>query len=542
MHFLKAAQQRTEQATILGTDPLVRWSERLRGLFELFLETAPFPQTRSHSDTVDDLFFASQFLQTTNTASTFAKLSTRIGVGKGGGDIRSLQEIAVELDTAYTKLVTSEGEEAKRTAERIAGLEQRRQSLTDRIDRDFPAALGYAGLQFPGLDGIQEVLGPDEAVLSTVVSTNAVHLWLIRHDKTKAVRLAERPEKLAAMIEQVRKVSNAQSIGLPIDAAILHEVYQALFDQLETDLDSIDNLIFIPHKMFDGLPLNILLTGAPPSEKVPLRQIRELNLPWLVRRYAVSIMPSVAAVRFLKGRSDDMESPRDPFFGIGNPLFEEPLRLEDGEPGTSQHRGGFKVDNLPETEVELSRLASLLGASRESDLLLGAAASEEAIKARNLNNYNIIAFATHGMIANELPGIREPSLLLSVPSATNTKEDGILFASEIAGLKLNADLVILSACNTAAGNGKPGAEGLSGLANAFFFAGARQLVVTHWYIPSAPAVEISVGLVEARQQDPALDWPQALRHSLLDLIDNKGEDYNAHPLMWGAHMLVGVPR
>ena len=200
------------------------------------------------------------------------------------------------------------------------------------------------------------------------------------------------------------------------------------------------------------------------------------------------------------------------------------------------------MDNLPETEVELSRLASLLGASRESDLLLGAAASEEAIKARNLNNYNIIAFATHGMIANELPGIREPSLLLSVPSATNTKEDGILFASEIAGLKLNADLVILSACNTAAGNGKPGAEGLSGLANAFFFAGARQLVVTHWYIPSAPAVEISVGLVEARQQDPALDWPQALRHSLLDLIDNKGEDYNAHPLMWGAHMLVGVPR
>ena len=140
------------------------------------------------------------------------------------------------------------------------------------------------------------------------------------------------------------------------------------------------------------------------------------------------------------------------------------------------------LPRLPETAAELQAVAQNLGAPASS-IHLRQAASETTVKRAALADYRVVYFATHGLVAGEVKGLAEPSLALTLPKQPSETDDGLLTASEVAQLKLNADWVVLSACNTIAGD-KPGAEALSGLARAFFYAGARALLVSHWAVES----------------------------------------------------------
>ena len=147
---------------------------------------------------------------------------------------------------------------------------------------------------------------------------------------------------------------------------------------------------------------------------------------------------------------------------------------------------------LPETADELRAVAKSLGAD-EFDLKLGSAATVTRVKRTKLDQYRIVYFATHALVAGETEkagkGLAEPALVLSLPVTATAFDDGLLTSSDVAQLRLNAEWVVLSACNTAAG-GKPGAEALSGLARPFFYAGARALLVSHWPVESEPAVKL----------------------------------------------------
>jgi CHAT domain-containing protein len=195
--------------------------------------------------------------------------------------------------------------------------------------------------------------------------------------------------------------------------------------------------------------------------------------------------------------------------------------------------------SLPETEDELRDIAKVLNAGPE-DIIVGPAANEAALKTLPLTLYRIITFATHGALAGEVAGTSEPGLVLTPPPRATPEDDGFLSLSEIAGLKLDADLIILSACNTGTSDGRPRAESLSGLARGFFNAGARGLLVTHWTIPSDSAVKSTTGLVAARARDPRMDWADALREATLAIIDREGPPEWAHPTYWGAYVAIGV--
>jgi len=118
-------------------------------------------------------------------------------------------------------------------------------------------------------------------------------------------------------------------------------------------------------------------------------------------------------------------------------------------------------------------------------------------------------------------------------------DDGLLTASEVAQLDLNADWVILSACNTASSDGTPGAEGLSGLAKAFFYAGARALLVSHWPVASDAAVKLTTGLFKEAAAHPEIGRAEALRRSMLALMDDGDNPYFAHPMFWAPFVVVG---
>ena len=186
----------------------------------------------------------------------------------------------------------------------------------------------------------------------------------------------------------------------------------------------------------------------------------------------------------------------------------------------------------------------MLGATSE-DIKLGEAASVTTVKKEPLANYRVVYFATHALVAGEVEKFAtvkaEPALVLSIPEKSTEDDDGLLRASDVAMLKMNADFVVLSACNTAAGD-KPGAEALSGLARAFLYAGAKSLVVSHWEVDSDATVELMDGLFEALKVNPRLSHAEALQASMLRMIANSSKPEWAHPQFWAPFVVVGEPQ
>jgi len=193
---------------------------------------------------------------------------------------------------------------------------------------------------------------------------------------------------------------------------------------------------------------------------------------------------------------------------------------------------------LKDTADELHAVAQKLGAL-PADIHLGKDASETTLKQVRLSDYRIIYFATHGLVAGDVKGLAEPSLALSIPLQPSTLDDGLLTAIEVAQLKLNADWIVLSACNTAAGD-KPGAEALSGLGRGFFYAGAKALLVSHWAVASDAATRLTISTFELIKNDPSLGKAEALRRAMLSYLNDTRQSLNAYPAFWAPFEIVGA--
>ncbi|MEO7220896.1 MAG: CHAT domain-containing protein, partial [Devosia sp.] len=196
---------------------------------------------------------------------------------------------------------------------------------------------------------------------------------------------------------------------------------------------------------------------------------------------------------------------------------------------------------LPETTDEVCAIAAALGADADA-LHLGAAATETSVKQLSadgtLARTSVLHFATHGLVSGELAGLAEPAIVLTPSDSPTVNDDGLLTASEVTTLKLDADWVILSACNTASSDG--GGEALSGLARAFFYAGARALMVSHWPVNSDAAVRLASGAVSALAAEPDISRAEALRRAMVAEIDRGGDA--ADPANWAPFILVGAGR
>jgi CHAT domain-containing protein len=284
-------------------------------------------------------------------------------------------------------------------------------------------------------------------------------------------------------------------------------------------------------------------------------------------------LPAVSSLKALRATGRPSAAP-EPLIGFGNPLLDGPdpgynrsaqlAREKQRCPksiwqrvvesfGFRQGLGQVQMRNgladlsqirqqipLPETANELCAVASDIGAD-PGDIHLGAHATEHEVKAMSerseLARYRIVHFATHGAMAGELSASSEPGLILTPPGTASEDDDGYLTASEIAGLKLDADWVILSACNTAAGQAA-NAEALSGLARAFIYAQARALLVSHWAVDSNATVKLITSAMRAITRDKTIGRAEALRRAMLALIDG-GDPREAHPSAWAPFIVVG---
>jgi tetratricopeptide (TPR) repeat protein/CHAT domain-containing protein len=374
-------------------------------------------------------------------------------------------------------------------------------------------------------------------------------------------------------------IPNKAPDPLPFSHARSHKLYTALFSRVQ-DLIKDKHLLIVPSGALTQLPFHVLMTQPPSSGDHPAAA-------WLARDHAITVLPAVSSLKALRRVGRPSAAPR-PMIGFGNPLLTGYTGRADDDPKAKalakehaqwakdarekQHcpdtrpqqvaghhslksSGAARVATrggsvnladikgqvpLPETRDELCAVAEGVKAER-GDIHLGARATENEIKrlsaSGELAKYRMVHFATHGAVAGELTGTHEPGLILTPPETASEADDGYLSASEIAALKLDADWVVLSACNTAAG-GATNAEALSGLGRAFIYAGARSLLVSHWAVDSEATVKLITGAVREMSRDPKVGRAEAIRRSMLALID-RGSKEEAHPAFWAPFVVVG---
>jgi CHAT domain-containing protein len=538
----------------------------------------------SAGNALDDALNVVERASKNSTAAAVAKLAVRLAAGDDllALLVRQDQDLNVEakrLDDAFIAAVSREPEQRDAAAEgrfrdRLAAISIERAKLQRTLASKFP---DYAALSDPqplAAADIQSLLSGDEALVAFSVGDKESYVFALTHDGAAwhkidlgYLALAERVARFRGgldprMVLDERALAESHIKRELFDLGAAHELYDALLGPVEVLTKNKRHLLVVPSGALTALPFHLLVTEAPavsmPAVEGSLTAPDALayrNAAWLIKRQAVTVLPSIASLKALRG-SDRAPPARKPLIGFGDPVFRpdklgRPQIAANGQKfvtraytdfwrgiGVDRARLSEALPPLPETAVELAAVAAKVGAT-SSDIHLGADASETTVKQVALSDYRIVYFATHGLVAGDVKDLAEPALALTIPTRPSDLDDGLLTASEVAQLKLNADWVVLSACNTMAGD-RPGAEALSGLARAFFYAGTRALLVTHWPIASAQSAQFTMTVFDVLKDNPGLGRAEALRRTMLAfLADPSLPPYYAYPAIWGPFSLVG---
>ncbi len=523
------------------------------------------------------------------------------GGGRLGQLVRTRQDLAegaAAVDRALIAAVSRPSQVRKSDAE--LALRQQAAAISLKLN-EVDGALGGGFPQYASLTTaaplpraeVAGLLSPSEALLLMLPTRDATFVWVVTRAQTRWVRVPIRSEDLARQIAALRcgldfqgewsgeaagrcidllqpAVLPGEAAALPFDLMRAHGLYASLFGAVQ-DLVAGKQLLIVPSGALTSLPFHVLV-AEPPPVGVPSEPGAYAKAAWFAKRAAITVLPSVASLKSLR-RLAKRSQATDAFLGFGNPLLtghdgsdrtawakqacprtSAPIVKANRRAGSPKKlaRGGLadsenirRQPPLPETADELCAVAGLLGAPTNA-VHLGQGASERTVKALSadgtLARARIVHFATHGLMAAETEALArvrsEPALVLTPPDNANNEDDGLLTASEVGQLKLDADWVVLSACNTAAAaNDLAGAEALSGLARAFFYAGARALLVSHWAVDLEATVELITRAFDEIKRDPSVGRAEALRRSMLALIARGGR--NAHPAVWAPFIVVG---
>ncbi|MGE5384726.1 MAG: CHAT domain-containing protein [Betaproteobacteria bacterium] len=470
--------------------------------------------------------------------------------------IREEQNLGAEIANLYRTINQQSGEAENSTQGRIRleAAEKKRAEILASLRGKYPEYDRLVRPTPPAPQDIARLLTGEEVFLS--IYSTATQSYIFTVDAGGNTRMHVAPAGTAMLAEAVKRLRAALDVGdtplerLPaFDVATAHELYLQLLEPLRPAWQGARHLIVSASGALGELPFSLLVEQPGNVVETPIPFAGHADIAWLVRNRAISHVPSAAALVALR-RLPPPAANREPFIGFGDPDFGTPAgstgkfrnlaRRGAGEALTSVTlRNAYRtLPPLPDTRAEVLALAQALSPRPAEAALLGAAASRGNVLNRDLSRHAVVAFATHGLQPGELPGLDEPALAMTLPGSET--QSPLLTLSDILGMKLDADWVVLSACNTASGDGDA-SEAFSGLGRGFFFAGARALLVTHWPVESASARRLVSAIFVRHAQAPAGLRAEALRAAQLELMrTTAGQQYSyAHPLFWAPFALVG---
>ncbi|MES2337332.1 MAG: CHAT domain-containing protein [Pseudomonadota bacterium] len=506
------------------------------------------------------------------TGSRTALALSRSAVRLAAGDPELAQLIRARQDASDAAAKAETAEVAARTAatpDPSAIASASRTAATARATlTTADAALSARSPGYVQLTGIapvsvvdaQALLGPDEAIV--MIHATPTHSYIFAVTRT-AADWARADIGAAALGGEVKALRNAldpsgalrsgedasgdvrvaSSSGFP--RARAYALYAKLWAPIARIVGTAKSVYVVTGGALGGLPLAVLPTRAPRGDDADPAAMRRTD--WLIRRHALVTLPSVGSLRALRA-GQARGTGTSPFAGFGDPALDGAPTLMAPRSFTAMAAGdgdiGARVKALPRlpgSKNELDALARALGAPSTS-VVTGSAATENAVESAALGDVSVIAFATHGLLAGEIGPIAEPALVLTPPATPSAGNDGLLTASEAAALRISADWVILSACNTAASDGTASGEGLSGLARGFFSAGARAILASHWRVRDDVAQALTVGTLQRWKASPTTGRAAALQGAMLAMIDDKGHPERADPALWAPFVIAGEGR
>jgi CHAT domain-containing protein len=510
------------------------------------LDRAALERPAERAALANETFVAMQIPKGTETAKALRAMSARVGSGdpKLAALTRDLQDfnrrrttiratLAEEL-TRPTEQRESREEDLKR---QLREAEEKAEALETQLQAEFPRYARLTAERPLSAAEVQALLRPHEALMAILPGQQSTFIAVIPRGVVNAYRAPIGRAALDAEVKALRASLDLTTGNRAYDLDRARHLYALLFGPVDGWLSGMQHLLVVPAGPLLSFPFGALVTnGAPVDADLD-------TVGYLGNSVAISVLPSVASLRDLRAVAGRSTAPQ-PFIGFADPAF--------GGDGRSRRsvaeaanlcRQGEPIDpavlrslpRLRESADEVTRIAAALGAGTDA-VVTGTAATERRVRETDLTRYRVVAFATHGLLPGELKCQAEPALALSPPATPTNGEDGLLDASEVASLTLDADWVVLSACNTAGPDGTLGGESLSGLARAFFYAGARAMLVSHWAVASGPTVDLTTAMFAAQAKDPTIGKAEALRRAQATV---RGKPQTAHPFFWAPFVLVG---
>jgi CHAT domain-containing protein/tetratricopeptide (TPR) repeat protein len=496
-----------------------------------------------------DMFLAAQVAQGTITSHQIAQASASLAENardpRIGAALRKRDELQREVDRIYRALDTlgaaaTTGIAAQQVAQLQAQADQTEAALAQAEAEVRTLSPNYGQLvqDVVPASAVFAALRPGEAFVALFLSKTSGWAFALRNGSIAVAKIDGGIASVGPMVTAIRAgIEKTEVNALPtFDIADARRLYDVTLGGVAAEIKGASALVIAPTGPLLSLPFEVLLTGPAELDKLA-------TAPWLLRQATITHVP--AATNFVSLRKvANSSAAAKPWFGFG-----------DFRPvSVAQADASFPVGPCGDSGRLLAALPALPGAVKElegardvlkastGDELTGNAFTVAKVLDTPLKNYRILHFAAHALLPTDLRCQTEAAIVTSPPAGARDASGALLTASKVLGLDLDANLVILSACNSGGPGGGAG-ESLSGLARSFFFAKARSLLVTHWEVSDQVAALLVVLTVNDMTEKPDQGVTGALREAQLSLLERaatgKLPAEIAHPFFWAPFAVIG---
>ena len=495
-----------------------------------------------------EMFLAAQVAQGSITSHQIAQASAALSESKRNPEIgealRKRDDLQREVDRIYRALDTIGAGSSGRASEQVASLQQqadqKQAALTQAEAAVRALSPNYAQLVqdvVPASD-VFAAMRPNEAFVALFVSKDSGWAFALRNGDIAISKIDGGIAKVGPLVTAIRAgIEKTQVNALPtFDIDDSRHLYDITIGGVAGKIRGATSLVIAPTGPLLSLPFEVLLTG--PADPAKLA-----SAPWLVRQATITHVPAATNFVSLRKVANTSRATKQ-WFGFGD--F-HPVNL-------AQAQRSFPVGPCGENGRQLASLPALPGAVKEletargvlnaspTDALLGDSFTADQVLNRPLKDYKVLHFAAHALLPTDLRCQTEAAIVTSPPKGAPDAKGALLTASELLGLDLDANLVILSACNSGGPGGGAG-ESLSGLARSFFFARARSLLVTHWEVSDQVAALLVVLTINDMKENPSHGVTGALRDAQLKLLDKAQNGQLpaeiGHPFFWAPFAVIG---